>query len=240
MKEDGDRCSSCKSPFPHNSRSFGGVTAGGDAALVGECCQRTLKEVILSGVYVDQRYRDLQLGKAHPPRSAAQISDAIDAMQRTVQRIDQATDTIKAKGGLAAKDARINTADSLWKEDDARWFKANPTRAHRLRPAFAGELEGLSHANEPIPVGHEYQVLVRQVQPGTRLRMGFCRNPEVPIPDLEPLIHAVFDVVSASKGGVVSTREVAELALRYAAADEGGDSLSINTKPYYKSDERAA
>jgi len=43
-----------------------------------------------------------------------------DAMQRSFQRIDQATDTIKAKGGIAAKNVRLNTLDSPWKDDDAR------------------------------------------------------------------------------------------------------------------------
>jgi len=162
MKADGDRCSSCKTPFPDNSRTFGGITAGGDSALVGECCHRKLKDTILSGVYVDQRYKGLKFGQAgqgQQPRSAAQISEAVDAMQRTFQRMDQATDTVKVKGGVATKDARINTADSPWKDDDARWFKANQTRSHRLRPAFAGELEGLSNADGPIPAGHEYQML---------------------------------------------------------------------------------
>jgi hypothetical protein len=225
MRRDGDRCSSCKAPFPHNSRTFGGVTVGGDAALVGECCQGKLKEMVLSGLYVDQRYKDMplrQTGEMPQPRAPFEVAEAIDAMQRSFRRIDQATDTIKAKGGIAAKNMRLNTSDSLWKDDDARWFAANQTRTHRLRSAFPGELEGLPHSTEPIPPGHEFQMLVRQVQPGTRLRIAFCRNLEVPIPDIEPLLHATFDMVSASEGGVLSTGDVADLALKYAAAAEGG------------------
>jgi hypothetical protein len=225
MRRDGDRCSSCKAPFPHNSRTFGGVTVGGDAALVGECCRGKLRETILSGLYVDQRYRNTSLGQSGQgpqPRSPSEVAQAIDAMQRSFQRIDQATDTIKAKGGIAAKNVRLNTLDSPWKDDDARWFAANRTRSHRLRLAFAGELEGLPFSAEPIPAGHEFQILVRQVQPGTRLRIAFCRNMEVPIPDIEPLLHAAFDMVSASEGGVLSTDEMADLALRYAVAAEDG------------------
>jgi hypothetical protein len=45
---------------------------------------------------------------------------------------------------------------------------------------------------------------------------------EVPIPDIEPLLHAAFDMVSASEGGVLSTDEMAALALRYAIAAEDG------------------
>lgn len=226
MGRDGDRCSSCKAPFPHNSRTFGGITAGGDAALVGECCQRKLKEIVLSGLYVDQRYNDMpregQAGQGPQPRSPSEVAEAIDAMQRSFQRIDQAANDIKAKGGVAAKNVRLNTSDSPWKDDDARWFEANQTRSHRLRPAFPGELEGLPHFTDPIPAGHELQMLVRQVQPGTRLRIAFCRNMEIPIPDIEPLLHATFDMVSASEGGVLGTNEVAELALKYAAAAEDG------------------
>jgi hypothetical protein len=56
------------------------------------------------------------------------------------------------------------------------------------------------------------------------LRTAFCRNLEMPIPDIEPLMHALFDVVSASNGGAVSTEQVAELALRYASISNGGAS----------------
>lgn len=226
MKDDGDRCSSCGTPFPHNSRSFGGITAGGDAALVGECCQNKLKEIVLSGLYIDQRFKDLALPAGEPakPHSVADVSAAIGAMQHTFRRIEDETNKIKAKGGWVGKNASVNTAESPWKSDDARWFQQNPARAHRLRPAFPGELEGLPEATTPLPSGHEFQILLRQVQPGTRLRTAFCRNLEIPIPDIEPLMHALFDVVSASNGGAVSTEQVAELALRYASIGNGGAS----------------
>lgn len=71
MKEDGDRCSACKTPFPHNSRTFGGVTEGGNVALVGECCHSKLKAVVLSGVYVDNRYRSLPFGPEPTAGAAA-------------------------------------------------------------------------------------------------------------------------------------------------------------------------
>jgi len=223
MKRDGDRCSICKAPLPHNSRTFGGVTSGGDAALAGECCGEKLKETVLSGLYVDQRYKDMPW-RAEPGQrvnSPSEVTQAIDAMQHSFRRIDQAADAIKAKGGMATKKPRINTTGSAWKADDALWFETHQARAHRLRPAFPGELEGMS-PSEFLPAGHEYQVLVRQVEPGTRLRMVFGRNLEVPIPDVEPLIHAMFDMVADSEGGVLNTKQVAELALKYAAAGEGG------------------
>jgi hypothetical protein len=110
-------------------------------------------------------------------------------------------------------------SDSPWKADDAAWFEANPTRSHRLRPILAGEAEQLFDGSSVpvLPPGHEYQVLVRQVQPGNRLRLPFGLNLEIHIPDVEAVAHALFDVVAGSEGGVVNGREVIELAKRYEA-----------------------
>lgn len=108
---------------------------------------------------------------------------------------------------------------------------------------FPGELEGLPHSKAPLPAGHEFEVLVRQIEPGVRLRIVFCRNVGVPIADVEPLIHALFDVVSASEGGVISGAQVAELAMRYAGAGEGGPSGkgdSIRCKSLLQNRERQA
>ena len=71
-----------------------------------------------------------------------------------------------------------------------------------------------------VPPDHEFQVLVRQVAPGSRARFAFCRNIKVEIPDLEPVIHALFDLASDSRpaGSVLNTKEVAQLAQKYAAA----------------------
>lgn len=227
MKADGDRCSVCKTEFPHNSRTFGGVMSGGGAALVGECCERKLKTTVLSGVYVDNRYQNLPFGAAgqqQAPRTAGQISQAIDAMQKTFRSIDQETETLIAKGGLTGKKAQLNTADSEWKSEDARWFKAHMNRAHRIRAPFPGELEGLPHSEVPLPAGHEHRVLVRQIKPGVRVRIVFYRDVGTPLPDVEPLVHALFDVVSASQGGVISRAQVAELAMQYAGAGKSGPS----------------
>jgi hypothetical protein len=100
---------------------------------------------------------------------------------------------------------------------DAKWFKENPERSHRLRPMFPGELDPPDEA----PPDHKFRVLVRQVGPGTHLRLLFCPNVNTPVPNGEALIHAIFDVVSAEgrvPGNPISTDEVAELAERYARA----------------------
>jgi len=67
-------------------------------------------------------------------------------------------------------------------------------------PTICDRTDGASRKNRSPSSG---QALVRQVEPGTRLRIALCRNMEVPIPDAEPLIHAAFDLVSASGGGVL-------------------------------------
>jgi hypothetical protein len=74
------------------------------------------------------------------------------------------------------------------------------------------------------PPGHEFQIIVRQVLPGRRLRLPFCRNVAVDIPDVEPLLHALFDLFcphdgdTRQPGDLVSVREVAALAMKYAEA----------------------
>jgi hypothetical protein len=90
-----------------------------------------------------------------------------------------------------------------WKNDDADWFRANPTRSHRARHAHPGE----------VPPGQELMamVLVRQVEPGSRVRIGFYPNPDQPpIPDDEEIIHAMFDAVveSESSGEPLTAQKV--------------------------------
>jgi hypothetical protein len=63
-----------------------------------------------------------------------------------------------------------------WQADDREWFKANPGRSHRLRQRFPGETFGDSTPLAAPPPRHEFQVLVRQLEPGKRTRLPFCRN----------------------------------------------------------------
>jgi hypothetical protein len=103
-----------------------------------------------------------------------------------------------------------------WKINDANWFKANPSRSHRLRSVFPGEIKTLSSFD--VPPGHELQVLVRQLEPGHRVRIGFCRNLELPIPDVESLIHAMFDIVVENDAKSFTVEKVAKRALEYEKA----------------------
>ena len=111
-------------------------------------------------------------------------------------------------------------ADTTWKDDDRRWFESNPTRSHRLRPSFPDEFSSIADIPVPPP-GHELHVLVRQVEPGMRIRHGFFHNTKTDVPDIEPVLHALFDVAAGRKEThPISVEEVAELALKYAGVGE--------------------
>ncbi len=115
--------------------------------------------------------------------------------------------------------------DSLWKSDDAAWFELNPERSHRMRPGIEGEkfavLVNDKRWLEETQPGHVIFVVVRQVEPGVRVRIPFFRNLDVPIPDIEPVVHALFDLVSSgTPDGKLSVARIAPLAMQYA---KGGD-----------------
>jgi hypothetical protein len=108
------------------------------------------------------------------------------------------------------------TGDAAWKRDDARWFRKHRDRSHRLRQRFPGE--PCFRGDEPaMPPGHEVQVLIRQVEPGVRVRVGFIRNLEVEIPNSEPILHAIFHIVSTERDRTtpITVAEIAALALKY-------------------------
>lgn len=96
--------------------------------------------------------------------------------------IDVSTFTIPAAAGQAEETEKASTP---WKDDDREWFAARPFRSHRLRALFSGE-PMKSRDQDPPDAHHEIQVLVRQLAPGQRLRLGFWRNTECPIPILSP------------------------------------------------------
>src|SRR5262245_11242890 len=54
-----------------------------------------------------------------------------------------------------------------WTSDDRQWFERNPQRSHRARLPFPGEVDGQA---AETPAGDALIMLVRQVEPGRRLR----------------------------------------------------------------------
>ncbi len=194
IKRDGDRCSICHANFADRAPTFYGVIADGTAAIVGECCALKLHYLFGSGIY---------------------FATANNATA------DEAEDVAK-RAGLTRYPKAVCYSDSAWKTDDRQWFEANPERSHRLRRRFPQEADSFVEPLPTPPPGHEFQILVRQVAPGRRVRLPFCRNTAVPIPDIEPVVHALFDLYancrSDEAGRAVSVQEVAELAAKYADA----------------------
>jgi hypothetical protein len=224
MSKAGDNCSICGTELPHNSKTFGGITARGEAALAGECCSAKLTEVVLQGLYVTQGYEFLPTG----PRTGApaklppeKVDVVVKSFQQHVAETDKVASDIARRGGVSSSNTQLHLADSAWKTDDAEWFKENLKRSHRLRPMLPREFESFPSNFMPAPPpDHEYQIIVRQVAVGQRIRTPFCRNISAPIPDIEEIIHAIFDSVYNQRPGgprVVTSREIGELAQRYAA-----------------------
>lgn len=203
MERDGDNCSLCRKPMEHNSKTFGGTTKVGTSALVGECCERQLAEVVLMGVFVsgdDDLATLMPTGKGRQPRphDAEQAVDAIQGLFAKAQ--SEVTDLVR-RAGVPQAPAKIFRQETAWKDDDARWFEQHPARSHRLRQPIADEAEKSNFAAIDMPARHELQVLVRQIEPGQRMRVPFGRNLDVPIPDDEIVLHALFDIVVSQRGG---------------------------------------
>lgn len=85
-----------------------------------------------------------------------------------------------------------------------------------LRDSIDPDEPGYGLQLDPPP-NHEIQILVRQIEPGLRMRASFCRNLTTEIPDVEPILHAIFDLVS--EGRTIKTEDVGKLAEKYAEAE---------------------
>ena len=215
---DGDHCSLCRALFQHNCKIFGGVTNDGVIALVCDCCVAKLGITTTFGLYTSRPYTDQLPSAPYRDLSPEEAEEAVSAHQRRFAAIDELTDRFARQAGLPAEKMmlRLDDDDASWKADDREWFAHNPTRSHRLRRRFPGEQ--ISNArNETVPPGHELQVLVRQISPGWRVRYGFFRNLDIDIPDVEAIMHALFDLMIGGHGGRVSVHEVGELARKYVS-----------------------
>lgn len=158
-----------------------------------------MHEIILMGVFVTRDAGDQPwgkpTGKSHPP---ADVEGAVTAMQGFFSQRDEEIGALSKRGGIKGAPAGIYREETFWKEDDAAWFEKHPQRSHRLRSLIGDEAEQCGfNALGQMPPRHEIQVVVRQVQPGARIRTPFGRNLAMPIPDEEAVIHALFDVLQA-------------------------------------------
>jgi hypothetical protein len=229
IADNGDNCTVCGKAFLHNSKTVGGVTLAGAIVLVGECCARKISEIVVSGLYLDHPYDFAGVpgeSSTCEPISGVDLEKHIKDLQCVFADVDNLVAEALRDAGLPTNRASVSVLENAWKTEDAAWFKANPKRSHRLRAMFTGEEPTLFNPSAGIPdlpQRHEFQVLVRQVKPGTRVRVLFCRNAEVPIPDVEAAIHAIFDIVTAERDrqGFISVKEVAALAKKYIIEPHG-------------------
>ena len=217
-----DNCMICGSALVHNSRTLGGLAADGSVVLAGECCERHVVTPMVQGLYLTRGVDGLTPG-ANPgngkSNSPEDVERAIGALQSHYGDLDNRTDRLMQQGGIPAKAKNIFVADQPWKADDAAWFKNNPDRSHRLRPMLEGEAATLPPevTKTKIPANHRLEILVRQVEPGARIRTVFCRNTEFPLPDREDIMHALFDTVAKSGNrGIVDAQRINALAQQYA------------------------
>lgn len=105
----------------------------------------------------------------------------------------------------------IETAETPWGDDDRAWFAAHPDRSHRVREVIPGEFP------MEAPDGFVGHVVVRQMQPGFRQRLGFAWSQRLDDPP-EAWCHALFDTIddcrTSPKGevAVIDGYDISELA----------------------------
>ncbi|MGK9055251.1 hypothetical protein [Neorhizobium petrolearium] len=220
MDRDGEACTLCRKQFEHNNKTYAGLTAGGRTVLTSDCCREKVEHVMASGIFVTRNIHEIPIAdrKSMKRLSSSEMESAVEAMHDHFDELDRISRRVMKQAGLKGQAQDLFLADTLWKKDDAAWFKNNPGRSHRLRPMFEGEASSFPPdvLRLQVPEGHKMEVLVRQVEVGKRARTLFCRNSEVPIPDLEEVVHALFDTVSRPGGRrVISVDEIAQLARRY-------------------------
>jgi hypothetical protein len=199
IRTKGDNCSLCGAEFQHNCRTFGGYDQHGNIALVGECCIERLLEVHTAGIFSCRNYDFLPAGKNTKGRdlNAEQVVNALGALERAIAFSDEEMkDDLWQRGGVSQPPhPLISVLDHPWKKDDREWFEQHPERSHRARFPFDGEV--LSERSDPAPEGHRLLVLLRQVEPGKRIKSGFLISDELPpVPDVEAVAHALFDIAT--------------------------------------------
>jgi hypothetical protein len=225
IRKSGDNCTICGAEFQHNTRTVGGVTADGTVALAGECCADKVAQIVTSGLFVNRNHQDFMTRTGRTTRTGADSSpeameETFDALQAEFVGRDRMALNIQRRAGIHPNNMQLNLSESPWKADDAAWFAAHPNRSHRLRPLIANEGATIPPVYfASLPPEHEVQIVVRQTEPGKRIRAPFGRNLAIQIPDNEEIIHAIFDMIfkTDSKEGVIGIRDVAELANKFAA-----------------------
>ena len=191
--------------------------------LTGDCCRRRIATIVLEGLFLDRQVDDLveRLPLSNTDdafHKGVDVHRAVHAIQKVFADRQADGRAVARRAGLLDGRAKLFTQTTAWKTDDAAWFEAHPDRSHRLRSLLGNEASasGFS-AVGAMPDRHEMQILLRQVEPGKRMRLPFGRNLDVPIPDDETVLHALFDIVSGhgGHGSIISTDMMRDAMARY-------------------------
>ena len=174
-------CSLCGGAFRHGGPTAPGFDTQGNVALACEGCIGCLAEVFGLGLYLP-RERSAEAFAAH-------IADT-----------DQLLAGVERRGG-DIRASEVNVQDYAWKRDDARWFEQNPSRSHRARAPFPGEIE-----DAELPTGCVPIMLIRQIEPSCRMRVACDLSVDLlPLPDDEAAVHALFDTAMRREAVTVQT-----------------------------------
>src|SRR5262249_27497691 len=180
-------CSLCGGSFKHNSPTASGFDAQGIVAVAGECCFDRLTQVFGIGLYSDRQYDFLSPDDRGPELPPERIVEAFAAYSKSIADTDSLLAVVERRGGGVCP-SRVYLRDYPWKSDDRDWFKRNPERTHRVRSPFPNEVE------IETPTGYVPLILVRQVEPRSRLRAAVDLKANLlPLPDDEAIAHALFE-----------------------------------------------
>jgi hypothetical protein len=219
-----DDCTVCGVAFDHNSRIFGGCDGYGRPAITGDCCSEVLAQVTHAGLYAARSYDFLHPRKReidsrrNRSASATEITNAIAAYRGWVEETDRQVDGMARRAGVRGL-GQVNVLETAWKTDDRLWFEQNPDRSHRARLAFPGEADARA---AKLPPGTVLLTLVRQVEPGKRVRAGFYINRSLwPAPEIEAIAHLLFDIATGQQAQPRDAAERSALVEQYHVAGRG-------------------
>jgi hypothetical protein len=203
--------------FEHGRRVTAGLDANGHIVLAGECCSSRVVEIFRAGLILNREYDFL------PPLSVmatdAQIAEKVATTQKLVAYADTQCAGVERRGG-GGPIGDISLRDHPWKSNDREWFKRNPSRAHRMRLAYPGELEDETTKDR---AGHTRIMLVRQVEPGNRVKNDFyIRTDLLSLPDTEAVAHALFELAVRHEPMPQDGQQLYDLFERYTV--HGGTS----------------
>jgi hypothetical protein len=119
------------------------------------------------------------------------IADAMASHQQVIADTDKHIDNILHRAGSTPITPKVCLHGSACKDDDRSWFERRPKRSHRMRRPIPGKADKEAGT---APAGHALLVLLRQVKPDTRLKLGFYIDAGLlPVFDDEAAAHALFE-----------------------------------------------